>query len=82
MQTRRGFIRSLGFLFAAPAIVRVSSLMPVRVIPPLGLITLDEYSRRVLAPAMNRVAEAVAHDLIYGYQFARPAWATMLGEVV
>jgi hypothetical protein len=30
IETRRGFIRALGFVACAPAIVRVASLMPVR----------------------------------------------------
>jgi Protein of unknown function (DUF1565) len=37
---RRGFLAGLGALIAAPAIVRASSLMPVRRLPLLGRVTL------------------------------------------
>lgn len=52
MLTRRGIIGSLGALLAAPAVVKVASLMPVRGIimtvelKPYGnLITLEEYAK-------------------------------------
>jgi hypothetical protein len=42
--TRRGFLAGLGALFiAAPAIVRASSLMPIRGTP----LNLDDYIMRV-----------------------------------
>ncbi len=39
--TRRGFIKGLGLLVAAPAIVRASSLMPVRRLSPRLIVGLD-----------------------------------------
>lgn len=45
MTTRRGFITGLISLVAAPAIVRASSLMPVKVLPPDDL--LDLLKRRI-----------------------------------
>lgn len=37
--TRRGFLRALGFVAAAPAIIKVSALMPVRPVEPPPIIT-------------------------------------------
>ncbi len=49
---RRGFIAGLGALFAAPAIVQVSSLMPVRGVPLYGgrnnLLTIDMITREAV----------------------------------
>lgn len=50
--SRRGFLTGLSALLAAPAIVRFSSLMPVRALPLS--ITLEEYARLALQPAINR----------------------------
>jgi hypothetical protein len=36
-QSRRGFLTGLGAVICAPAIVRASSLMPVKIIAPPGL---------------------------------------------
>lgn len=40
--SRRGFLTGLVGLFAAPAIVRASSLMPVKEVKPLTLYTMVE----------------------------------------
>lgn len=55
---RRGFLRGVGALIAAPAIVRVSSLMAVSPLPadwPMILrtrtITVEEFAERYLGPA-------------------------------
>jgi hypothetical protein len=50
--SRRGFLAGLGAILAAPAIVRVASLMPVKALAP-DFMTLDEYAERVLAPTVN-----------------------------
>lgn len=53
--TRRGLIRGLGLLLAAPAIVRVSSLMPIRperalLLPSsrVTLLTMSEITREAV----------------------------------
>lgn len=51
--SRRGFLTGLGALFAAPAIVRFSSLMSVQAIAPM---TLAEYAKEVIEPAVSRNA--------------------------
>lgn len=55
--SRRGFITGLTSLIVAPAIVRVESLMPVKVIKECSFLTLDEY--------INHMQIA----LTYGYQY-------------
>lgn len=49
MIARRSFIRGMGALLAAPAIVRASSLMPVR-----KLALLDDQIERLLRPPFGR----------------------------
>jgi hypothetical protein len=62
---RRKLIGGIGLVFAAPAIVRVSSLMPVKAYPLT--ITLDEYCERILRPYVearaHEMAQAIAHDI-------------------
>jgi len=79
--SRRGFLFGIGAtLLAAPAIVRVSSLMPIRGASlkyiSLGrYMTLDEYCIRILAPMLDRMAEIAAADVIQGTQgFEGLAW--------
>jgi len=54
---RRGFIGGIAALIAAPAIVRASSIMPVRSFA--GALSLEEYSVRLLTPTSDALlAEA------------------------
>ena len=66
--TRRGVLRGLLWVAAAPAIVRASSLMPVKALAPLPedyiiygnrLLTIDAITRE----AMRIFAQHVAEDL-------------------
>ena len=50
--TRRGFIAGLAALIAAPAIVRASSLMPIRT-PKLIIPTPKFYSNRTIRVYMD-----------------------------
>lgn len=65
---RRGLLRGLGaaalFLPTAPAIVRAESLMKLS---PPRLLTLEEYSRRILQPLTQL-------DVLYGYLWVHPQW--------
>lgn len=87
--SRRSFIAGITAAFAAPAIVKASSLMPVRAIidrdelvtrcdvmygfldvraewQSNGSLSLDAYSKRILSPMMNKLAEQVANDVMEG----------------
>lgn len=73
--SRRGFLLGLGAaLVTAPAIVRVASIMPVRVprfvtgteIAIRQRICLDEFSRLVLKPMVDRLANQVAAAIMAG----------------
>lgn len=65
--SRRGFIKGLGALWAAPAIVRFASLMPVKALTP-GIVagypfmTLDEYAERIIQPMVKRFEAAAAEE--------------------
>lgn len=52
MINRRGLITGLISLTAAPAIVRASSLMPVKVIDK-NIFTLDQYTELILKPMID-----------------------------
>jgi hypothetical protein len=54
--TRRGIIGGIGLLFAAPAIVRASSLMPVRVWKPYGV-----------SPAADLVNETLTGEFLSAF---------------
>jgi hypothetical protein len=69
----------LGLAVCTPAIVKASSLLPVRSVKLLnyglkvpfirldvlyGTITLDEYAALVLAPMMEALVEKVAQDIL------------------
>ena len=83
LQSRRGFIRGLGLLLAAPAIVRVGSLMPVRVVASANPWALDAYAERVLGPSINELARRISLEVIYGSLTIRPEWSLVgLGEMV
>jgi hypothetical protein len=46
---RRSFLKGLGALFAAPAIVQINNLMPIRgLIVPRQLLTLNEITRQAI----------------------------------
>jgi hypothetical protein len=66
MIQRRRFMAGLGTLFAAPAIVRAASLMPVSVVrPPLSLaMTWDIYLDKILAPAAAKLAADIMEDVL------------------
>ena len=75
LQTRRGFIRGVGLLLAAPAIVRVASLMPVRALPSEPVMRmLTQYN--VNSQMIERL------DVLYGYMWVRPEWVTLIGDTV
>ena len=66
MTTRRSFIRSLGVsLFAAPAIVRVASIMPVK-----AIVTFDEHEWVTLGYQITK--EAIDQGLYSGFGLATP----------
>jgi hypothetical protein len=67
LHSRRGILRCLTGLIAAPAIVRADALM--RVVAPrtaTALITLDEYDRRSLVPLIEGMVEVWETTLLYG----------------
>ena len=70
MMNRRGFIGAMGLIIASPAIVRASSLMPVRALPQatcsVPYITLEEYIERILKPYELQLAKQFAYAIIYG----------------
>jgi hypothetical protein len=74
LPSRRGFLTGLGACFAAPAIVRAASLMPVRAWD-IGLregpalvqpdwLTLDDYHTRVLQPMVNTLRSRIAEYIM------------------
>lgn len=63
--SRRGFIGRLIAFVAAPAIVRVSSLMPVRAYDDISFRTIAEY---VADQPVDRL------DILYGAFVPSPAW--------
>ena len=71
--TRRNFLRgSAATLIAAPAIVRVASLMKVPSAPSFvfntTILTLEEFSERYLVPMANEIADG----WLYGNLAAKP----------
>jgi hypothetical protein len=80
--TRRGFLAGLGALFAAPAIVRIESLMPVRalILPTLlpgsyfprnDYLTLQQITREAVRTWKNSNAFIASLDQQYDEMFAR-----------
>lgn len=63
--TRRGLITGLISLIAAPAIVRIENLMPVKVTMP-NFIILDDYYSRILGPYMQELKDRLERDLLFG----------------
>ena len=68
--SRRGFLGSLAAALATPAIVKAESLMkvaPTLILPKEpAILTLDEYSARVLAPMIDAMEKSVADAIMYG----------------
>lgn len=64
MINRRGLITGLISLAAAPAIVRASSIMLVKIINPT--ITLEEYTNLVLKPMIDDLVKRIELDMVYG----------------
>jgi hypothetical protein len=73
MTSRRSFITGLGALFlAAPAIVRASSLMPVKALAEgISLRKITQYNFVEVQP-VNRL------DVLYGRLHVRPEWADLV----
>ena len=69
---RRSFLKGL---IVAPTIVRVSSLMPIRMLEATRLdiiyetLTLDTYSDYVLRPMVDRLAKCLEHEILWGNQY-------------
>lgn len=57
---RRSLIIGGACLIAAPAIVRIGSLMPVKVIGPKSL---DELVEETIRKRSQQIAEAIEHDI-------------------
>lgn len=70
--SRRKFITGLSTLIVAPAIVRVESLMPVRNLDNLKIMTLEDYSKYILEPMIKRL------DVLYDFKHIRPDWTTLI----
>lgn len=70
--SRRKFITGLSALIVAPAIVRVESLMPVRSLDNLKIMTLEDYSKYILEPMIKRL------DVLYDFKHIRPEWTTLI----
>lgn len=65
--SRRSLIRGLGAIFiAAPAIVRVASIMPVKSTPTVSMANLIEYD--------VGAGDDMSVDVLYGYCFPRGEW--------
>lgn len=65
--SRRSLIKGLSLLVAAPAIVKVASLMPVN----SKLVPLDpeELIRRVMQPIFDRLEQQVADAVMFGQSY-------------
>lgn len=69
MLSRRKLITGLISLAAAPAIVRASSLMPVKVMKPV--LTPEQMIEIIMKPAMDRLEQQIADAIIYGSSYNR-----------
>jgi hypothetical protein len=71
ISSRRGFLAGLvASAFAAPAIVRAASLMPVKAMPPVE--TLEELLRARMDDAYRVVARNIA-AIMFGFPVDHPA---------
>lgn len=71
-RSRRGFITGLASLIVAPAIVRVESLMPVKVVIP-HYPTGVEILARFNAGLADMLAQA-EFNIMYGTTYVRTEW--------
>lgn len=78
--SRRGFLTGLGAILAAPAIVRVASLMPVKALPApwthvrygLGYKVTDlENSLRAFMESDPSVNEAMVEAMLFGQSWLK-----------
>jgi hypothetical protein len=68
IQSRRGFIAGLGALFiAAPAIVRATSIMPVKAIRQPTLEEVRALLKARMEEAFRVTRESIAQNLYAGY---------------
>jgi len=63
--TRRGLIKVLSGIIAAPAVIKASSLMPVVAHKTIG-VTFDEYLDMLVRERMEALSDAYAEAIIYG----------------
>jgi len=67
---RRKFITGLASLIAAPAIVKVSGLMPIRGVP------LNTISMRKIIEYIPGDYNITSYDICYSHMFIKPEWVT------
>lgn len=76
--SRRGLLLGLGVIVAAPAIVRVSSLMALPRQRSIPALTFQQYLDQILLPMEARLREAIEKDIMEGsdtggiFQFTLP----------
>ena len=62
MLSRRGFFIGAASLIAAPTIIKITNLMPVRPIEPYGYLNLSEIVRTTLRLRMGELAEHLSRN--------------------
>lgn len=72
--TRRGILAGLGLLIAAPAVIRVSNLMPEKHIPP-------EFSMRNLIRYEPLEYPIERVDVMFGWMRVSPEWTISIGGI-
>lgn len=80
MISRRGLLVGLGSLLAAPAIVRASSLMPVRAIVPVVTVPVEPFTHT--ADALVHATERVLYQWVDARVFGTGAWGEPLSETI
>lgn len=73
---RRSFITGLVSMIAAPAIVRIDSLMPVRSAPKIVKVL---WSRQIVTPKYL-TGGLIKIDILYD-MYVRPEWTNFIGEI-
>lgn len=68
MISRRGFISGLSSIVAAPAIVRIANIMPVKAMPDEDLLIRMMLSKNEY---LGGLSQQIASTIIYG----NPKWA-------
>lgn len=66
ISSRRSFLTGLGSLLAAPAIVKASSLMPVKALSAADLDDLVERMYRESLEYLDGMSQQIAATIIYG----------------